>query len=489
MENSDQFYLNDSLIANEQRFRALVTATSDILYTMSADWKELKQLDGRGLIRDTLEPLEDWIPKYIHALDQEAVKEKVKESIEGKKIFQLEHRLLLANGSIGWTFSRAIPILDDQGEIVEWFGTATDITDQKRMEEALRRAHEESEQQKRVYETIANGTPDLMYVFDLNYRFIYANKALLTMWGKTWDESIGKSLLENGYEPWHAEMHEREIDDVVANKKTIRGEVSFPHAVLGKRIYDYIFTPVLNAIGEVVAVAGTTRDISDIKQNEARKNDFIGMVSHELKTPLTSLTAYIQLLESKNSVQDEPLVKKIIDQSLRQIKRMTKMINGFLNLARLESGAIFIDHSVFSIHKFLLELQEESQTLYPNCIFHFKLGEDFQIMADEEKIGQVMGNLISNAVKYSDLGSTITIEYEMGEKEIMFRVHDEGIGVAEEDASRLFDRFYRAPNNNLIAGFGIGLYLCSQIIKGHGGEIGLDSKLGHGSTFYFTLPL
>ncbi|GAA4339702.1 sensor histidine kinase [Flaviaesturariibacter amylovorans] len=124
------------------------------------------------------------------------------------------------------------------------------------------------ERQLRLYEAITSSTPDLIYVFDLKYRFIYANAALLQMWGKTWAQSIGKGLLENGYEPWHAEMHEREIDQVVATRQPIRGAVHFPHAEKGKRYYDYILVPVLNERGEVEAVAGTTRDITDIKLAE-----------------------------------------------------------------------------------------------------------------------------------------------------------------------------------------------------------------------------
>ena len=119
-----------------------------------------------------------------------------------------------------------------------------------------------------VYEAIAQNTPDLIYVFDLNYRFTYANAALLKMWGLTWDESIGKGLLEIGYETWHAEMHEREIDQVIATKKSIRGEVSFPHDILGRRFYDYIFAPVLDNNENVIAIAGTARDIT--QQVEAR---------------------------------------------------------------------------------------------------------------------------------------------------------------------------------------------------------------------------
>ena len=124
------------------------------------------------------------------------------------------------------------------------------------------------ERRVRLYRTILSSTPDLVYVFDLDYRFAYANQALLDMWGRTLEESVGKSLLEIGYEPWHAEMHEREIDQVITTKQPVRGEVSFPHATLGRRIYDYIFVPVFNAEGQVERVAGTTRDVTERKHAE-----------------------------------------------------------------------------------------------------------------------------------------------------------------------------------------------------------------------------
>jgi PAS domain S-box-containing protein len=121
----------------------------------------------------------------------------------------------------------------------------------------------------RLLEAITQNTPDLIYVFDLNYRFTYLNEALLKMLGRSWDECVGKSLSEVGYESWHAEMHMQEMDKVITTKKSVRGEVSFPHAKLGKRIYDYIFVPVLDSKGKVEAIAGTTRDITT--QVEARK--------------------------------------------------------------------------------------------------------------------------------------------------------------------------------------------------------------------------
>jgi len=132
-------------------------------------------------------------------------------------------------------------------------------------EQAIARLTARSEQERRLYEAILTNTPDLAYVFDLNHRFIYANDGLLKMWGKSWDEAIGKNCLELGYEPWHAAMHDREIEQVIATKQPIRGEVPFT-GTFGRRIYDYIFVPVIGPDGEVEAVAGTTRDVTERKR-------------------------------------------------------------------------------------------------------------------------------------------------------------------------------------------------------------------------------
>jgi PAS domain S-box-containing protein len=130
----------------------------------------------------------------------------------------------------------------------------------------------ESERQRRLYETVLSNTPDLVYVFDLEHRFTYANAVLLQMWGKTFEEAVGKTCWELGYEPWHAAMHDREIEEVKATKAPIRGEVPFDGA-FGRRIYDYIFVPILGPDGEVEAVAGTTRDVTERKQFEEELRD------------------------------------------------------------------------------------------------------------------------------------------------------------------------------------------------------------------------
>ncbi len=181
--------------------------------------------------------------------------------------------------------------------------TTEDITEKKQAETDLNTALAVAEKQKRLYDSIINTTPDLVYVFDLDYIFTYANKALLTMWGKSAEDAIGKGLRDNGYEEWHAEMHEREIDEVVATKKSIRGTVSFPHAELGRRIYDYIFAPVFNEKGEVEAIAGTTRDITEIKLAEEKiqlsENRFRKMI-HQTPAPTLILKGDDLVIEQIN---------------------------------------------------------------------------------------------------------------------------------------------------------------------------------------------
>lgn len=128
--------------------------------------------------------------------------------------------------------------------------------------------HIEANARLRLYETILAAVPDLVYVFDLQHRFIYANPALLAMWGLEWEQAQGRTCLELGYEPWHAAMHDDEIERVVATRAPIRNDVPFHHSTLGWRVYDYIFIPVFGPDGQVEAVAGTTRDVTERKQQE-----------------------------------------------------------------------------------------------------------------------------------------------------------------------------------------------------------------------------
>lgn len=246
-----------------------------------------------------------------------------------------------------------------------------------------------------------------------------------------------------------------------------------------------------NRDGKPAYIAGAVLDITEHKQDEIRKNDFIGMVSHELKTPLTSLSAYVQLLQHKLKETDQLFAINTLDKVNLQLKRMSLMIDGFLNVSLLESGKILLNKTDFNLTELVKTLAEENRLVLPSHFIQVIGLEEIQVNADMEKIGNVISNLIGNAAKYSKKESLIAIQCEVKGAEVIVSVEDEGIGINEKNIPKLFDRFFRvdSPSTKTIAGFGVGLYICAEIIKRHEGKIWVESKFGKGSTFYFSLPL
>lgn len=245
-----------------------------------------------------------------------------------------------------------------------------------------------------------------------------------------------------------------------------------------------------NANGKPVYIAGAVLDITEHKQDEIRKNDFIGMVSHELKTPLTSLSAYVQLLQYKLKETEHNFAIDTLDKVNLQLKRMSLMIDGFLNVSLLESGKILLNKTDFDVIALIKSIAEENRLVLPSHFIQV-IGEEQSIVnADIEKIGNVISNLIGNAAKYSKKDSFIAIKCERIGTDIVISVEDEGIGIKENNIPKLFDRFFRVDSavTKTIAGFGVGLYICAEIVKRHEGKIWVESKFGKGSTFYFSLP-
>ncbi|QPH40024.1 sensor histidine kinase [Pedobacter endophyticus] len=243
--------------------------------------------------------------------------------------------------------------------------------------------------------------------------------------------------------------------------------------------------------GKPIYIAGAVLDITAVKQNELRKNDFISMVSHELRTPLTSLSAYIQLLQYKLKDGKDAYAVDTLNKVGIQLKRMSLMIDGFLNVSLLEAGKIYLNKVQFNLMELIEVIAEENRIILPSHFIQV-VGEcDVMVNADKEKIGNVLNNLIGNAAKYSKKESLIAIKCETNDNEVIVSIEDEGIGIKASDLDKLFDRFYRvdSPDTKTISGFGVGLYICAELINQHGGKIWVESELKQGSTFYFSLPL
>ena len=263
----DRIFESDAR-SSDDRFRAFVTASSNAVYRMSADWKEMQQLDGAEFIVDTNDATLGWMDRYIHPDDRPSVQGAIDVAIESRAPFELEHRVLRKDGTLGWTHSRAVPLLDADGRIIEWIGAARDVTHRKATEAALAALAEEHARQSRLFDQIASTTPDFIYTFDRDAHFRFANRALLEVWARTLDESVGRKLLELGYPDWHAEMHEKEIRQVIDTKRPIKGEVPFTGGSGISGVYEYIFAPLIGPDGEVELIAGTTRDVTERRRGE-----------------------------------------------------------------------------------------------------------------------------------------------------------------------------------------------------------------------------
>ena len=251
----------------------------------------------------------------------------------------------------------------------------------------------------------------------------------------------------------------------------------------GKVFYD--------AKGKALSLNGTLRDITEQKAEEQRKNDFISIVSHELKTPLTSINAYLQLMQRQAFLTANTSYQDITMKSLRQVQNMKNLINGFLNISRFDSGRMMIEREVFDLKELFTELEDEFKLRINSHQIVADLTQSLSIAADPNKISQVIQNLVENAAKYSPIGTQITFGYlPTANQDVEIFVSDEGMGIAEEDRDQIFERFYRAGKDRVgtISGFGIGLYLCREIVELHNGHIAVESNSAGGTTFKVRLP-
>jgi len=243
--------------------------------------------------------------------------------------------------------------------------------------------------------------------------------------------------------------------------------------------------------GNSASIYAVIMDVTAQKQDEQRKNDFIAMVSHELKTPLTSMKGYIQVMQLKAKGSDNGFAVKALDGAERQITKMTNMINGFLNISRFESGKMVMELQRVELSAIVEEIIEEYITTGSNHEIAYNCLPGLFTSADRNKLGHVINNLIGNAVKYSPIHSKITIDCLARDQHAIFMIKDQGMGIPKDDLPKLFERFYRVESSRMatVSGFGIGLYLSSEIVTRHNGKIWVESEIGIGSTFYFSIPL
>jgi signal transduction histidine kinase len=252
-----------------------------------------------------------------------------------------------------------------------------------------------------------------------------------------------------------------------------------------------IITKSLNDGLERTIKERTEELIKEQKRAMEKKDEFITIASHELKTPVTSIKGYIQVLRFNFEKEGNAAAAQLLGKVDIQINKLTTLISDLLDVKKIETGKLHYREELFDYNELVKEIIEETGRVLTKHTVKYQLDETALVYGDRNKIGQVITNFIDNAGKYSPSNTDIIIETFKEGSKVKLAVSDSGIGIPKSQQPMIFDRFYRVSGTkeNTYSGLGLGLYISFEIIKRHQGNIGVESEEGKGSTFYFELPI
>ncbi|MDB5886576.1 MAG: hypothetical protein JWR74_2747 [Polaromonas sp.] len=376
-----------------------------------------------------------------------------------------------------------------------------DISAHQRQEAERVRLVDQADLQRRVYETALSNSADFNYVFDLEGRFVYANQRLLALWEIELPAALGKNFLDLHYPTALAERLQGQIREVIETGRTIRDETPYTSAC-GERQYAYVFVPVLGVQGRVVAVSGSTRDVTErklaeeiLQQSDRRNDEFLAILAHELRNPLASLSNWLEILNRPGSSQ--AMVEKAPEVMGRQVAQLVSLVDDLMDLSRINRGVVDIKKERVLLHALVVKAVETVQHLSDQAAHRLEVrwpSDNLPMLvdADPARIIQVLTNLLNNAIKFTAPGGVIFLSAEREGNHVAMRVTDTGIGIDADMRPRVFDMFTHADVTigRAVGGLGIGLSLVKGLVDLHGGSVEVQSEgRGRGSQFTVRLPI
>ncbi|MBE0615453.1 MAG: PAS domain-containing protein [Burkholderiales bacterium] len=429
--------------------------------------------DGHMSLQDMVHP-EDLV-QFIRVLDR---------TIQTGEPYKDEYRVTRTDGTIVWISARGYIVRATDGKVARVVGVAQDVSEVKHAEQALRA----SEQELRL---ITDSVPAFIGYTDAKENIQFCNRAVAAFVGEQPQDLIGRSL------------HQLYGEDVYATlqpyvKRALAGEkVQFQRRQTrrdgGVTELDATYIPRRGALGEVEGFYWLATDITELKRLDRLKSEFVSTVSHELRTPLTSIRGSLGILAGGVAGPLSDKVKGFIDIAKDNCERLIRLINDILDMEKIESGKMTFQLQVLD----LMQLIE--QTVKANEGFAAQHKVRLQIISarpgakvhvDADRLAQVLTNLISNACKFSPVEGSVDITVSGHDERCFVGVVDHGPGISEEFRKRIFQKFSQEDSSDMRqkGGTGLGLSISKAIIEGLGGEIGFETEVGGGSTFYFYLP-
>lgn len=337
-----------------------------------------------------------------------------------------------------------------------------------------------------LFESIDDAFMVIDFIYDekgkpVNYTFINTNPAFETQSGLT--NVTGKTILE--IMPDVETVWIETYGHVSVKKKPIQFE---QYNEGTQKYYEVFASPVRECPGQVVVVF---RDVTDKKREIEMKNNFLSLTSHELKTPLTSIYTYFQLAQRMNTTEQYDKASLMLEKAGNHLVKMTSIINSFLELSRLEESSAALHETYFDIGVLTETCLKEARMQYTNHRFSIHTESPVYVSGDQEKLMQVIQHMISNAVKYSERNTLISVGCRTSGDRVKISIEDQGIGIAETAREEIFKKFYRVNDNPItgVSGFGLGLYLSNEILKLHQTRLEVHSMVNRGSVFHFSLPV
>ncbi len=368
-----------------------------------------------------------------------------------------------------------------------------EIAERKQLEAQLERSKEQLEA---MLKTIADG----ILLQDATGKILYANQAVATLSGyQSVDELLQAPALT--YQEQFEVTDEHGEPFPIANfpgRRVLAGEAQATVTVRahkkGSEEVRWLMitsTAVVDRDSRPWAVMSVVHDITQFKELEQRKDEFIGMASHELKTPLTSLKGFLHLLQRHLSKQSDEQGLAYIAITDRQVNRLTQLVADLLDISRIQTGKLGYHEEGFDVDDLVKEIVGMMQEITPGRHLLLEGQTQAQVYGDRERIGQVLINLLTNAVRYSPQTEKVLVRVAEDQERVIVSIKDFGPGIAKEHQQKIFERFYQVNDAKYrpASGLGIGLYLSHVIIKRHNGSLWVDSEIGQGSTFHFALPL
>ncbi len=283
----------------------------------------------------------------------------------------------------------------------------------------------------------------------------------------------------------------KEWQKVIPKKHSLALEVRIKELESAKYKYHLLRIVPIFEHNKTLKWVGTFTDIEDQKQIEKKKDEFLSITSHELKTPLTSVKAYIQLLSRSLRNHESEQVKGYIEKAHLQVEKLNELISDLLDISKIENGELKLNKQQFDLKIMIESAIETIQQTHGDFKLEI-LGNETPLLlnGDENRIEQVLINYLTNALKYSPNSCFLRITRETNGNNVIIKVKDNGIGIPPEKQNDIFSKFYRVEESSLkFQGLGIGLYICAEIIKRHHGNVGVNSSADNGSEFYFSIPL